>query len=419
MADVDPGGTGWPARIAVVTMHTSPAAAPGHCSNGGLNVYVHEVCAELGRRGVATDVFTRCAEGEAERTEPLAPLSRLVYRPAGRRDIDKYRLMFEVARFTDLVAEFAAGQRYDLLYSHYWLSGLVACALRNRLGLPWAHRAHTLAVMKNQRLAPGVPPEPDFRIDLEGEISRCADLLVVSTEAEGDQIRSAYRVRPDRLAVVPPGVDLGHFRPMPRSEAGRHIGRTPGGLFVFVGRLEPLKGVDLAIRALSLVACRYPTARLLVLGDDGGEGGERERLRRLAGELGLSGRVEFWGTVSRQALPACYSAAEACLVPSYSESFGLAALEAQACGTPVIASDTAGLASIVRDGTTGFLVRHQDPEAYAVPMERLLATPGLVEEMGGRARRLASAFTWTRTVDLLLERFRDLAGSVRPAPLLA
>jgi D-inositol-3-phosphate glycosyltransferase len=418
MADLGPSCR-WPSRIAMVAMHTSPAAAPGQCSSGGLNVYVREVCAELGRRGVATDVFTRCPEGESERTESLAPLSRLVYRAVGPRGLDKYRLVHEVARFTELVAEFAAGQRYDLLYSHYWLSGLAACALRSRLGLPWAHRAHTLAVTKNRRLAPGAQPEPEIRIDLEGEISRCADLLVVSTEAERDELRSAYRIRPDRLTVVPPGVDLDHFRPVPRSEAGRRIGRTPAGLFVFAGRLEPLKGVDLVIRALALLAPRYPAARLLVLGDDGGEGRERERLQRLAGELGLTGRVEFWGAVSREVLPACYSAAEACLVPSYSESFGLAALEAQACGTPTIASDTAGLASIVRDGATGFLVRHQDPRAYAASMERLLATPGLAEQMGERARRLASAFTWTRTVDLLLQRFRDLASSARPAPLLA
>jgi D-inositol-3-phosphate glycosyltransferase len=401
----------------MITLHTSPTASLGHNANGGLNVYVRELCEAFSRRGVATDVFTRSLDGGGPAVERLAPLSRVVYLPAGPAGIDKYRLLDHVPAFTDAVEDFVRSEArpYDLIYSHYWLSGLAACALRQRLCLPWAHTAHTLAVVKNRELAPGARPEPEVRLDLEGEISRCADLLVVSTDDEGDALRRAYHVPRWRIAVVPPGVDADAFRPsLPRCDARRLAGYPDRRLFLFVGRLEPLKGADVALRAFGLLTARgrHPDARLLVLGEDSGAdgGGERERLRRLAGDLGLTGSVDFLGSVAQERLPAYYGAADACLVPSYTESFGLVGLEAQACGTAVIATNLPGLASVVRDGVTGFLVDGHDPAAYADRMERLLEAPELVERLGRAGRRRALGFGWDGTANSLLARFAELAA---------
>jgi len=403
-----------PNRVAMITLHTSPTATLGQSANGGLNVYVRELCTLLSQRGVATDVFTRCPGPVCPDMEELAPLSRVVYLPAGPPGLDKYRLLEHVPCFTDAVQDFidGSGLRYDLIYSHYWLSGVSACDLRRRLGLPWAHTAHTLAVVKNRQLAPGAEAEPEIRADLEGEIARCADLLVVSTAAEGEDLRRAYHVPPDRVAVVAPGVDLDTFLAQPKELARRLVGHPGERLFVFVGRLEPLKGVDVILHALALLTAggRHPKVRLLVLGADSGSGagGEQARLRRLAAELGLTDRVEFLGSVPQHQLASYYAAAEACLMPSYSESFGLVGLEAQACGTAVIASNVAGLASVVRDGVTGFLVDGHDPADYAERMCRVLETAHLADELGWRGSRLARAFSWERTVDALLDRFSEL-----------
>jgi D-inositol-3-phosphate glycosyltransferase len=403
-------------RAAVISLHTSPTASLGRNANGGLNVYVREVCTGLSRRGVATDVFTRCLSDDCPRIETIAPGSRVIHLPAGPPALDKYRLLDEVPDFTRAVERFMSEspQRYQLVYSHYWLSGLVACRLRGSLRLPWAHTAHTLAVVKNRKLAPGDQPEPELRVAHEGEIARCADLLVVSTPAEGDELRRAYQVRPDRLATVRPGVDLERFRPQPRPLARLLVGHPDDRLFVFAGRLERLKGVDLALRALAMLTegGRHPRARLLVLGEDSGvsEVSEKGRLQALAAELGIAERVRFLGSVSQTELATYYSAAEAVLLPSYSESFGLVGLEAQACGTALIASSAAGLASVVRDGVSGFLVEGPKPEVYADRMRRLLEEPGLAARLGEKGRRLGERFSWQRTADDLLLRFQALAG---------
>ena len=410
-----------PRRVAMITMHTSPTATLGQSANGGLNVYVRELCTLLSARGVATDVFTRCLGPGCPEVEQLAPLSRVVYLPAGSPDIDKYRLLGHVPAFTNAVQDWmeGSGVAYDLIYSHYWLSGLAACTLRNRAGLPWAHTAHTLALVKNRQLAPGAESEPEIRCDLEGEISRCADLLVVSTAAEGEELRRAYHVPACRLAVVAPGVDLETFRPQPKALARLEVGHPDHRLFLFVGRLEPLKGGDVVLRALARLTAggRHPEVRLLVLGADSGSGsgGEQARLRRQADDLGLHDQVEFLGSVPQHQLATYYAAAEACLMPSYSESFGLVGLEAQACGTAVIASNVDGLASVVRDGVTGYLVDGHDPADYAELMRLVMENPGLAEELGGRGRRLATGFSWARTADRLLERFADLVSASAPA----
>jgi D-inositol-3-phosphate glycosyltransferase len=392
-------------RIAVISMHTSPTASLGQNANGGLNVYVREICTAFSERGIATDIFTRKQSIDDPSVELLAPLSRVIYLPAGN-GLDKYSLYREVPSFAAQVAEFAAGEKvaYDLLYSHYWLSGEVACLLRPNLATGWAHIAHTLGLVKNRTLAAGARPEPELRIRIEGELAQQADLLIASTADEAQELIEGYGADPERVNVVAPGVDLGTFQPLDRAEARRVVGYGSGRLLLFVGRLERLKGVEIAIRALGLLRDRqHDDVRLLILGEDSHEGEESEkaRLKAIASEVGVRDRVDFVGSVAHHELPYFYAAADVCVMPSYSESFGLVALEAQACGCPVVASGVSGLRSVVRDEVSGYLIDEHDPAAYAERIGRLLENSELAQQMGRRGRLLAQRFSWTRTADRL------------------
>ncbi|MDQ6877835.1 MAG: glycosyltransferase [Candidatus Dormibacteraeota bacterium] len=392
-------------RIAVISMHTSPTASLGQNGNGGLNVYVREVCTAFSDRGIATDIFTRRQSPDDPAVESLARLSRVIYLPAGR-SLDKYQLYNEVPGFAARVRAFAESEHldYDLLYSHYWLSGEVACLLRPEIGTGWAHIAHTLGLVKNRTLASGARPEPSLRIRVEGEVAQQADLLIVSTEDEGEDLIHSYGADPDRVCVVAPGIDLATFQPLDREDARRKIGYRSGRLMLFVGRLERLKGVEIAIKALALLRDReHEDLRLIVLGEDSRDGdeSEKERLKAVASALGVRDRVDFLGSVAHHELPYFYAAADVCVMPSYSESFGLVALEAQACGRPVVASGVSGLRSVVRDEVSGYLIDSDDPAIYADRIGRLLADPELAQQMGRRGRLLAQRFSWTRTADRL------------------
>jgi D-inositol-3-phosphate glycosyltransferase len=386
-------------------MHTSPTASLGQNGNGGLNVYVREVCTAFSERGIATDIFTRTQSLDDPAIESLAPLSRVIYLPAGR-SLDKYSLYNEVPGFAAGIRSFAESEhlRYDLLYSHYWLSGEVACLLRPQMGVGWAHIAHTLGLVKNRTLARGARPEPALRIRVEGEVAQQADLLIASTEDEGDDLIRLYGADPEHVYVVAPGIDLATFQPLDRAEARGKIGYGPGRLLLFVGRLERLKGVEIAIRSLALLRDRdHDDLRLIVLGEDSRDGdeSEKERLKAVASALGVRDRVDFLGSVAHHELPYFYAASDACVMPSYSESFGLVALEAQACGRPVVASGVSGLRSVVRDEVSGYLIDGDNPAFYAERIGRLLADPELAQQMGRRGRLLAQRFSWMRTADRL------------------
>jgi len=394
-------------------MHTSPTASLGQNANGGLNVYVHEVATAFSDRGIATDIFTRQQSPDDPAIEPLAELSRVIYLPAGR-GLDNFSLYNEVPAFASQVLDFAEreGISYDLLFSHYWLSGEVACLLRPHLASGWAHVAHTLGLVKNRSLAAGARPEPPLRIRVEAEIAQQADLLIASTADESAELVRTYGAVPERVFVVPPGVDLSVFQPVDRDEARRKIGYGPGRLLLFVGRLERLKGVEVAIRALALLRDRnHDDVRLLILGEDSKDGdeGEKDRLKAVAADVGVRDRVDFLGSVAHHELPYFYSAADVCVMPSYSESFGLVGLEAQASGRPVVGSDVSGLRSVIRDQVSGYLIAGHDPAEYAERIGRLLEDPELAQQMGRRGRLLAQRYSWTRTADRLRELFEDVA----------
>jgi len=410
-------------RVAVISLHTSPTAALGQSANGGLNVYVRETCVAFSERGIGTDVFTRRTEpdghGEPPAIEHLAPLSRVVYIPlAGGTDLSKYELLEHSEAFGEAIHGFASNQklRYDVIHSHYWLSGIAAERLRERSPAPWVHTAHTLALVKNRQLADGARPEPRQRILAERAIASAADRIVASTVDEADDWAWSYGARADRLRVVPPGVDLEAFRPRPRADARRRLGYPGERLILFVGRLERLKGVEVLLRALALLGVDARRGvRLLVVGEDSRDADESEkaRLRVLSGALGLDGCVDFIGSVAHSRLPDFYAAAEACVMPSYSESFGLVALEAQASGCPVIAAAVSGLQSVVRDEVTGFLLESHEPELYADRLRRLLGEPELSEQMGRRGTLLAQRFTWNRTADHLVDVYEEVAEPVQ------
>lgn len=384
-------------------MHTSPTASLGHSANGGMNVYVHQLCNAWSRAGVATDIFTRRLEAADPSVEQIAPLSRVIYLPGGPFETDKYGLAEHAEAFAASIAAFvrADGREPDLIYSHYWLSGLAGFHLRQQLELPWAHTSHTLALVKNRQLAPGAAPEPEIRILAERLIAHEADLQIVSTADEGTDLVNEYGADPERIAVVAPGVDLATFGPMDREDARAKISYPGSRLLLFVGRLERLKGVEIILRALAAVAGRHPDVRLLVLGEDSRDAPESEkgRLQAIAADLGIAHRVDFLGPVAHHELPFFYAAAEACLMPSYSESFGLVGLEAQACGCPVIASNVAGLASVVRDEVTGYLVNGSAVDAYAGRIGTLLDSPQQSELMGRRGILLAQRFDWNHTAE--------------------
>jgi len=402
-------------RIAVISMHTSPTASLGQNESGGLNVYVRQVCSAFSEHGIATDIFTRKQSAEDPDVESLAELSRVIYLPAGK-DLDKYSLYGEVPAFATRILDFAGREKlnYDLLYSHYWLSGEVACLLRPELATGWAHIAHTLGLVKNRSLAAGARPEPQLRIRVEGEIAQQASLLIASTADEAHELIDEYHADPERVSIVPAGVDLAMFQPIDRSDARAQIGFGTGRLLLFVGRLERLKGVEVAIRALSLLRDRqHDDVRLLILGEDSHEGeeSEKERLKAIAVEVGVRDRVDFVGSVAHHELPYFYAAADVCVMPSYSESFGLVALEAQACGCPVVASGVSGLRSVVRDEVSGYLIDDHDPAMYADRIGRLLADRELAEQMGRRGRLLAQRFSWARTADRLEGLFDQVVES--------
>lgn len=397
-------------RIAVISVHTSPLAALGTGSNGGLNVYVREVCRGLSDLGVATDVFTRVPSNEPVRVEPVAPLSRVVNVPLGSPTLSRYEMIGIVPEFTAAVQRTASSTEYDALYTHYWLSGLAGELLRERLDIPWVHIGHTWGVVKNAQLAPEDTPEPGARLAVERDIVSCADLVVVSSESERRALEDAYGT-PQRTAVIMPGVDPATFHARSRERARRELGREGQRPFVVVGRLERLKGIDIAIRAISTLVRDHPDVRLLVIGGDGGVAGEGARLRALSSELSLDGHVEFCGPMPQKDLALHYAAAEACVMPSYSESFGLVGLEAQACGAPVIASQAAGLAAVIGDGKTGFLVASGDVDAFAAAMRRLLDDPSGSERMSTAAARLADDFSWQSVARRLLNDMSNLGDT--------
>jgi D-inositol-3-phosphate glycosyltransferase len=406
-----------PRRVATISVHTSPLDQPGTGDAGGMNVYIVELSRRLAALGIEVDIFTRTTSSTLDPVVELVPGVTVRHVNAGPFEgLSKNDLPAQLCAFTSGVLRAEAVREpgwYDVVHSHYWLSGQVGWLAKERWGVPLVHSFHTLAKVKNAAMAEDDDPEPTAREIGEAQVVEAADRLVASTSDEAAELVSLYGADPARIAVVAPGVDLDTYRPGPRAEAKASLGLAPDSvLLLFVGRIQPLKAPDVLVRAAAELVARDPALRSrLVVAVVGGPSGTGTRdpshLADLAARLGVADVVRLEPPVAPERLVAYYRAAEAVVVPSYNESFGLVALEAQACGTPVVAAAVGGLRTAVADGVSGVLVGGHDPGQWATVLARLVDDPAERARLAAGAREHASRFGWAATAAGVLQVYRD------------
>jgi len=394
-------------RIAVLSVHTSPLEQPGTGDAGGMNVYIAQTCTLLAEAGIESEIFTRATSSDTPPVAELAPGVTVRSLIAGPFEgLAKQDLPGQLCAVTSGVMRAEAARPegwYDLIHSHYWLSGQVGWLASERWDVPLVHTMHTMAKVKNAELAQGDTPEPPIRLIGEEQVVAAADRLVANTADEAGQLIDLYAAQPDRVDVVHPGVDLDVFHPGDRLAARAAVGVDADALLLlFVGRIQPLKAPDVLLGAAAELLAHYPELRgrlqVVICGGPSGTGIERpDALMDLARELGITDCVRFEAPGPRTRLAQWYQAADVCVVPSHSESFGLVALEAQACGTPVVAARVGGLQTAVADGVGGTLVAGHNPRDYAWAIGDIVLQPLRREALANGARAHAMDFGWTRT----------------------
>ncbi|MCW2856646.1 MAG: mshA [Marmoricola sp.] len=403
-------------RLAMISLHTSPLDQPGTGDAGGMNVYVTEVARRLAQRGIEVDIFTRATDSQLPPLVAFSPGVNVRHVVAGPFEgMAKDELPGQLCVFAREVlrteAQFDVGH-YDIVHSHYWLSGQVGALARDRWGVPLVHSMHTMAKVKNDLLAEGDVPEPQARVIGEEQVVAAADMLIANTDAEAKDLINSYDADPGRVEVVHPGVDLDAFRPTSMPAARARLGlRQDAEVLVFVGRIQPLKAPDVLLRAAAELVRRQPDLRsrlvVAVVGGPSGSGLEQPTaLADLAQSLGIEDLVRFVPPVRRDELVDWYAAATLVCVPSYNESFGLVAVEAQAVGTPVVAAAVGGLTTAVADGRSGFLVEGHDPADYARVFSTIIEAPDLRAALSVGAVAQAADFSWERTADATLAVYR-------------
>lgn len=409
------------ARVAFISFHASPLAAPGEGKAGGMNVYVRQLARSLGNIGIPVDVFTReyrphagqpdVASGTNAGPSPdgsnrnfpnmieaISGNVRVIHLPAGEPDAPMHSLYAVLPDFLEEMKAFTLGNdlTYRAVHSHYWLSGWLGRAFSRWLDIPHTITFHTLSRIKMQSRAG--ENEPVERQEVEEQLIASADRIIAFSPHERDSMARLYGADVKRIQLAPCGVDLGTFRPLDREESRQRLGLNGDKVLLYVGRIESLKGVELLVRTAAHLDTCEPV-RVLVVGDDNGQDGEVERLRELAGTLQVDDFIDFVGRVAQEELPVYYSAADVCVVPSFYESFGLAALESMACGTPVVASRVGGLPTVVQHGSTGYLKSWRCPEAFANSLEMLISSKSLQHSMGVAARRRAEDLSWDKVAE--------------------
>lgn len=417
-------------RIAMISVHTCPLARLGSRETGGMNVYIRELSRHLGARGIAVDVFTRRQSPSVDQIVDFGPNARVIHLDAGpAKSLDKYRVLEHLPEFADNVRRFQerSGLEYRMVHSHYWLSGPVARSLSRSWDVPMVAMFHTLGRVKNTVSRNGHETEHSARIEIEQETMEAADMLVAASPTDLEHMVSYYDAPPQRIRVIPEGVDTSVFRPYPRPLARSVVGMGGEPQVLFVGRIQRLKGIDLLLKAFAILLDGWhggPNPVLTIVGGVQTTGAsdpetlERHRLDELARSLGIASHVRFQDAVAHEELPYHYSAADVVVVPSTYESFGLVALEAMASGTPVIASQVGGLKFTVRDGETGLLVPRRTPEAFAQALADILGNDGMRSEMAAAAVRAAGEFSWDVVADRVLSLYLDvLPCSCAPAGL--
>jgi D-inositol-3-phosphate glycosyltransferase len=410
-------------RVAILSVHTSPLEQPGTGDAGGMNVYISETATRMARRGIPVEIFTRATSSEQPPVAELAPGVLVRHIAAGPFEgLGKNDLPGQLCAFTAGVLRTEAHHEpgwYGVVHSHYWLSGQVGWLARDRWGVPLVHSAHTLARVKNAALAAGDQPEPMVRVIGEDQVVAEADRLVANTDTEVRQLVELCEADPLRTVAIPPGVDLERFRPASRCEAREALGlRHDAVVLGFVGRIQPLKAPDVLLRAAAEMLRRDPALRarlvVLVVGGPSGSGlTEPTALQELAAHLGIADVVRFLPPQGGPALARVYRAADVIAVPSHNESFGLVALEAQACGTPVVAADVGGLPVAVADGRSGLLVPGHGAGQWASALAAVALDPARRERLARGAVTHAREFSWDRTTDALLATYADATREYR------
>ena len=407
-------------RIATLMVHTSPLDQPGIGDAGGMNIYVLESAQRMAAMGVSVDIFTRRTDPAAPEIVEISPGVRVRHFDCGHGTLTKEQLPIHISGLSQEFSRIMRTENYDVIHSHYWLSGKVAMPAAKELGIPLVHTMHTMARVKNLNLAEGETPEPMIRVQGETQVVAGANALIANTDAEGASLVSLYDACPDIVHVVSPGVDLFTFTPGESRLAAREIVGLPQDALVvsFVGRIQPHKGPEVLIRATSELVKHSPLLRhKLIVNVVGGASGanteEVDRLKELSTWLGIDDVVRFAPPVPRAELPQWYRAADLVIVPSYSESFGLVALEAQACGTPVVATAVGGLRTAVADGISGVLVDGHDPKAWSSVISRLLQEPQRRVLLSMGAIEHASHFGWDVTARGTLDIYDQVISEAR------
>jgi len=383
-------------KIAMLSAHSCPVGDLGARDTGGMSVYIRELARELGKQGHLVDIFTRVHDPNDPRTEDLAERVRLIHLKAGREArIQKMDVYFTLPEFTFNLENFWERNQlhYDIVFCHYWMSALVGKYLRQKWEMPYIAMYHTLGAVKNT-LGIG-EGEPALRIVSEGDTIKDCQRIIVATEKEKQEMVCHYDALPEKIGVVPCGVNMELFRSIDKNDARNKLGLTEEKILLFVGRIDPLKGVEQLIKTMPLLK-KDGNLRLIVVGGDENSNYELEELKKLADGLSIRESVTFQGLVKQEQLPYYYSAADVCVVPSYYESFGLVALEALACGTPVVAADVGDLRNIVRQGETGYVVADNSPEKLASGINLLLNRSQNDAEFALSIRASVTRFDWSK-----------------------
>ena len=396
-------------RVAVLSLHTSPLVLPGRGDAGGMNVYVRELVSSMAQAGIDATVFVR-RHSDGPAVVDVEPGFRVVHIDAGPPELPKEALAGSVDEFAEGVAARLQENPADVLHANYWLSGVAGHRLKHELDLPLVSTFHTLARVK----ATTGDPEPQRRIEAEAEVIACSDVITANSVAEAQQLAKLYGADPQRIDVVAPGVDPAFFSAGSRRGARAALGLGDEPVLLFVGRIQPLKGLSVAVETLAGLGTSHRDARLLVVGGASGPDGERElgRLHDAVHRHGLHGRVAMFAPQPHHLLSTYYRAADVCLVPSRSESFGLVALEASACGVPVVAADVGGLRTLVDDGRNGFRIAERDPALYTAAVRSILDDPALASSMARHGAEMAGRYSWTATAGRLRRIFEDLSARV-------
>ena len=394
-------------RAAFITLHACPLAAPGQGKSGGMNVYVRQLAAALGEMGMKIDIFTREHLDVVNRVETIGPNVRVIHLRAGEPDAHLGDLYALLPDFLEQLNDFREeeGLEYDVVHSHYWLSAWVGRELSQAINVPHVVTFHTLSLIKMQSRAGEI--EQTERPVVEAEVMATAGRIIAFSSHERDAMVRLYGADARKVSLVPCGVDLEVFRPLDHKSVRSRLGLNGEKILLYVGRVEPIKGLDLLVETAAQMDFSEGV-RMMVVGADVNGDREMDRVKQLAKERDLEDKIDFVGQVDHDDLPLYYNAADVCVVPSYYESFGLVALESMACGTPVVATRVGGLSTIIHHGHTGYLKSWRCPEAFANSVEMIISSDGLQQSMGEAARKRAEGMGWDNVASLMWDEYSVL-----------